>query len=52
MNEFTHSLSIDIGGTFTDFSLLNIETGELSIHKILTDPENPAKALVRGVNEV
>ena len=30
MTEPTHSLSIDIGGTFTDFTLLNIESGEFS----------------------
>jgi N-methylhydantoinase A/oxoprolinase/acetone carboxylase beta subunit len=52
MTEPTHSLSIDIGGTFTDFTLLNIETGELSIHKVLTDPEDPTVALMRGVTEL
>lgn len=52
MTEPTHSLSIDIGGTFTDFTLLNIETGELSIHKVLTDQENPTRALMRGVIEL
>ena len=47
MTEPTHSLSIDIGGTFTDFTLLNIESGELNVHKVLTDPENPTTALMR-----
>ncbi|MCE2457778.1 MAG: hydantoinase/oxoprolinase family protein [Dehalococcoidia bacterium] len=48
----THSLSIDIGGTFTDFSLHDVETGDLSVHKVLTDPEDPASALIRGVREI
>ena len=52
MTELTHSLSIDIGGTFTDFTLLNIESGELNVHKVLTDPENPTTALMRGVAEL
>lgn len=52
MTEPTHSLSIDIGGTFTDFTLLQIETGELTVHKVLTDPENPTLALMRGVGEL
>ena len=52
MTEPTHSLSIDIGGTFTDFTLLNIESGELNVHKVLTDPENPTTALMRGVAEL
>ncbi len=48
----THSLSIDIGGTFTDFTLHDVETGDLSVHKVLTDPEDPASALIRGVREI
>ena len=52
MTKPTHSLSIDIGGTFTDFTLLNIESGELNVHKVLTDPENPTTALMRGVAEL
>ncbi|MDP6455648.1 MAG: hydantoinase/oxoprolinase family protein [SAR202 cluster bacterium] len=52
MTEPTHSLSIDIGGTFTDFTLLNIESGELSIHKVLTDSENPTRAFMRGTTEI
>ena len=52
MTKPTHSLSIDIGGTFTDFTLLNIESGELNVHKVLTDPENPTTALMRGVSEL
>ena len=47
-----HSLSIDIGGTFTDFTLHNVETGELSVHKVLTDPEDPTRALIQGVREL
>ena len=47
-----YSLSIDIGGTFTDFTLHNVETGELRVHKVLTDAENPTRALMRGVREL
>ena len=49
---FTHALSVDIGGTFTDFSLLNLGTGEVLVHKVLTDPERPAQALIRGASEI
>ena len=49
---FTHALSVDIGGTFTDFSLLNLSTGEVSVHKVLTDPERPDQALMRGALEL
>ena len=52
MTALTHSLSIDIGGTFTDFTLHDVETGDLSVHKVLTNPEDPAMALIRGVREI
>ena len=52
MTDLTHSLSIDIGGTFTDFTLHNVETGEISVHKVLTDPDDPARALIGGVREI
>ena len=35
----THALSVDIGGTFTDFSLLNLDTHEVMVHKVLTNPD-------------
>jgi len=52
MTQPTHSLSIDIGGTFTDFTLLDLETGELRVHKVLTDAEDPAQGLLDGVAEL
>lgn len=48
----THALSVDIGGTFTDFSLLDLQTHEVRVHKVLTDPENPAQAMMRGAAEL
>ena len=47
----SHALSIDIGGTFTDFSLLDLSTGEVSVHKVLTNPEAPQQALMEGAVE-
>lgn len=41
-------IGVDIGGTFTDFALLNDETGELSIHKQLTTPLDPAASVLDG----
>jgi N-methylhydantoinase A/oxoprolinase/acetone carboxylase beta subunit len=48
----THALSVDIGGTFTDFSLLDLRTHEVRVHKVLTDPEQPAQAMMRGATEI
>ena len=50
-NSPTHALSIDIGGTFTDFSLLDLATGEVSVHKVLTNPNEPQQALMEGAIE-
>ena len=48
----THSLSIDVGGTFTDFSLLDLRSGEVTVHKVLTDSEDAARAVIQGASEV
>ena len=47
----TLSLSIDIGGTFTDFTLHDTSTGELKVHKVLTDAADPSRALIQGLRE-
>jgi N-methylhydantoinase A len=44
-------LAFDTGGTFTDFALLD-DNGDLHLHKVLSTPENPAEAVVRGVGEL
>lgn len=43
-------LGIDAGGTFTDFIL--IDGAEWSIHKVLSTPDNPAKAILKGIEEL
>jgi N-methylhydantoinase A len=43
-------IGIDIGGTFTDFVLLR--DGRLQIHKLLSTPDDPARALLAGVDEL
>jgi N-methylhydantoinase A len=43
-------LGIDAGGTFTDFVLIDQENW--TIHKALSTPENPAKAILLGIEEL
>ena len=45
----SYRVGLDIGGTFTDLVLLNETTGELRLHKILTTPEDPARAALAGL---
>jgi N-methylhydantoinase A len=47
-----YRLGSDIGGTFTDFVLLNDETGEIEIYKCLTTPNDPSEAVQKGIEEL
>jgi N-methylhydantoinase A len=44
----SYRIGVDIGGTFTDFALLNDDTGALAIHKQLTTPKDPAASVLEG----
>ncbi|MGB5254203.1 MAG: hydantoinase/oxoprolinase N-terminal domain-containing protein, partial [Sedimenticolaceae bacterium] len=44
-------LGVDTGGTFTDFVLLD-EQGGVRVHKVLSTPEAPEAAILRGVAEL
>lgn len=43
-------LGVDTGGTFTDFVLY--EDGALRIHKVLSTPEAPERAILQGIAEL
>ena len=45
----TYRIGIDIGGTFTDFALVDDTTGHLFVHKQLTTPTDPSKSVLSGV---
>lgn len=44
-------ISADIGGTFTDMVVYNTETEETATGKVLSTPDNPAKAVMEGLGE-
>lgn len=48
----TLRLGFDIGGTFTDFVLLDPETGRQTIAKCLTTPHDPAEGVRQGLSEL
>ncbi len=52
MSEKVYRLGCDIGGTFTDFVLLNDRTGELTINKCLTTPSDPSDAVEHGIRQL
>ncbi|EFK05667.1 hydantoinase/oxoprolinase [delta proteobacterium NaphS2] len=52
MSDKIYRLGCDIGGTFTDFVLLNDRTGELTINKCLTTPRDPSDAVEYGIRQL
>lgn len=51
MSEKVYRLGCDIGGTFTDFVLLDAGTGEVKIHKCLTT-KDPSEAVEEGMRKL
>ena len=47
-----YRLGIDIGGTFTDFVLVEEQDGHLSTHKQLTTPDDPSRAVLEGITTI
>jgi N-methylhydantoinase A len=46
------SISIDIGGTFTDFVLVDGERRIICTDKVLTTPQQPETAILHGVRKL
>src|SRR5215467_12898559 len=44
-----YRVTVDTGGTFSDFVYLNEETGELSIAKLPSTPDDPSRAILVGI---
>ncbi len=51
-NGHRYRLGCDIGGTFTDFVLLNDETGDFQVRKVLTTPDDPSRAVETGITDI
>jgi len=43
-------VGVDTGGTFTDFVL--VENGTVRVHKVLSTPDDPARAILQGLEEL
>jgi len=44
-----YRVTVDTGGTFSDFVYLNTESGEISIAKIPSTPDDPSRAILAGI---
>ena len=45
-----YRVTVDTGGTFSDFVHLNEQTGEISIAKIASTPDDPSRAILAGLD--
>ena len=43
-------VGIDVGGTFTDFAV--VRDGVLQAHKVLSTPDDPARAVLQGLHDL
>jgi N-methylhydantoinase A len=44
-----YRVTVDTGGTFSDFVYLNEESGEISIAKLPSTPDDPSRAILAGI---
>ena len=47
-----YRIGFDIGGTFTDFILLDTARAEIRLHKCLTTPRDPSVGALEGLAEL
>ena len=45
-----YRIGFDIGGTFTDFILLDTQRNEIRLHKCLTTPQDPSVGALEGLD--
>ena len=45
-------LGVDVGGTFTDLILADLERKTLTVHKTPSSPANPADGVVAGLQAI
>src|SRR5829696_10048124 len=48
----TWMVGVDVGGTFTDFCAFDDATGRVVLHKSPSTPDNPALAILNGLEEL
>ncbi len=45
-------IGVDVGGTFTDLILVDEETGRVTVEKVASTPDDPARAVIEGVERL
>jgi N-methylhydantoinase A len=47
-----YRIGIDVGGTFTDFTMIDEQVGSVKFHKVPSTPHDPSEAIERGIAEL
>ncbi|MFD0681150.1 MULTISPECIES: hydantoinase/oxoprolinase family protein [unclassified Paenibacillus] len=47
-----YMVGVDVGGTFTDVTLVDSHSGEILNHKVPSTPEDPSRAIMNGVVQI
>lgn len=47
-----HRIGVDVGGTFTDFTMFDENSGRIAYHKVPSTPTDPSEAIQQGVAEM
>jgi N-methylhydantoinase A len=47
-----YRIGIDVGGTFTDFTIIDETLGEVKFHKVPSTPHDPSEAIERGLSDL
>ena len=47
-----YALAIDVGGTFTDIVLLNLNTGNFQLLKTPSTPDDPSRGFITGITQI
>jgi N-methylhydantoinase A len=45
-------IGVDVGGTFTDLILCDMEIGNIQVHKVSTTPQDPSIGVMTGIAEI
>lgn len=47
-----YMVGVDVGGTFTDVTLVDTRSGEILNHKVPSTPDDPSRAIMNGVEQI
>ena len=47
-----YRIGVDIGGTFTDATLINENTGEIKVAKTPSTPQDPSRGFMAVVHDI